>query len=267
MQTENKITAMLKSDIKINVRLIGEDQSHTVNIQSVDAYFIHKDLRIKAEENKKHFKFLRRYPIEPCVNNLKSTICCLNNPGIYGYNTMPVGTCAPVYAGFGLNPHFHEHHCCFKNPEAIKAPVYYTADRSTVEVYFPAWLQKKVGDYDLIINAKLYDPEYHFNNLRTISISYETIVTLTETSTNLPDGISGVEINGDEVITPDDPIVDPDDPVEPIETDIYVESGSVQKVTDPETNKQYTGIVLDLANSDTDVPIDISSIVDWYEAD
>ena len=261
MQTENKITAMLKSDVKINVRLVGEDQSHTVNIQSVDAYFIHKDLRIKAEENKKHFKFLRRYPIEPCVNNLRSTICCLNNPGIYGYNTRPVGTCAPVYAGFGVEPFGKGRKIFPGGPEVVKAAVYYTADRSTVEVYFPAYLQKKAGDYDLVINAKLYDPNYHFNNLRVISVSYEDFVTLTSTSTTLPDGISEIELNGNSSTTPYEP------GVEPSGYDVYVESGQVQQITDPTTNRQYTGILLDLANSDVDVPIDLSSIADWYEGD
>jgi hypothetical protein len=257
MQTENKITAMLKSDVKINVRLVGEDQSHTVNIQSVDAYFIHKDLRIKAEENKKHFKFLRRYPIEPCVNNLRSTICCLNNPGIYGYNTRPVGTCAPVYAGFGVAPFAKNHRFLQTGPDVVKAAVYYTADRSTVEIYFPAVLQKKAGEYDLVINARLYDSNYHFNNIRVVSVSYESIVTLTPTATGFPSGISDIEINGDSTIIPDDP----DQPIEYDGNDRYLESAVLNR------GDNGTEVLFDLANSDDDVTLNISELVDWYEGD
>lgn len=202
MQTDQKVTAMLKSDIKFKVRLLKEDQASAVNIQSVDAYFIHRDLREREKEFKKHFKFLRRYPIEPCVNNIQSTICCLNNPGIYGYNTKPVGVCAPVYAGFGIEPCFG-HHCCdhhchhhlfAEGPDVIQAPIYYTADRTAVEVYFPAWMQKKPGVYDLIVTFVMYDNKYHLCNARTFTISYESIVTLTESSEVLPGGFADIEI-------------------------------------------------------------------------
>lgn len=266
MQTENKITAMLMSDIKFKVRLLKEDQARAVNIQSVDAYFIHKDLRKRKEEYKKHFKFLRRYPIEPCVNDLRSTICCLNNPCIYGYNTRPVGVCAPVYAGFGLEPHFHHPHMCHKDHEVIKAPIYYTADRMAIEVYFPAWMQKLPGEYDLVITAVLYDNKYHLNNSRTISISYESIVTLTETSGSIPGGFADIEIlpydpSQEDESDPDRPDHDDD------EMDKYVQAGQLKQVTDQQTQQTSTNLVLDLANTDAqdDVYIDLSSIADWYE--
>lgn len=265
MQTENKVTAMLKSDIKFTVRLIGEDESHAVNIQSVNAYFINKDLRKQAEEEKKHFKFLRRYPIEPCVNNLKSTICCLNNPGIYGYNARPVGTCAPVYAGFGVEPFGKNRRFVPSSLEVIKAPVYYTADRSVVEIYFPAFAQKKCGEYDLVINATVYDSGFHFTNGRVMSLSYEGIVTLTEEANTIPGGLSNVEITTENIGTIITPTPDPG--TDPIEGDRYTRSGAVLYGTNPNTGVQGTNLVLDLANTDAsdDVYIDMSSIADWYE--
>lgn len=266
MQTENKITAMLKSDIKFKVRLLKEDQARAVNIQSVEAYFIHKGLRERQLEFKKHFKFLRRYPIEPCVNDLHSTVCCLNNPGIYGYNTRPVGICAPVYAGFGLEPHFHAHHCCLKNSEVIKAPVYYTADRMAVEVYFPAWMQKFPGEYDLIITVVMYDNKYHLCNSRTFTISYESIVTLTETSSGIPGGFGDIEILPYDPSDEDesDPVNPDPDPYTPQPTgDKYVKSGEVVN----KNGDDPTTLVLDLQNTDSteDVKIDLGIIADWYE--
>ena len=273
MQTENKITAMLKSDIKFKVRLLKEDQARAVNIQSVEAYFINRDLRKrakqKAQDYRKHFKFLRRYPIEPWVNHMGSTVCCLNNPGIYGYNTRPVGICAPVYAGFGLEPHFHEHHCCFKNPEVIKAPVYYTADRMAVEVYFPAWMQRFPGEYDLVITTVMYDNKYHLCNSRTFTTSYESIVTLTENSSGIPGGFDDIEIlpydpskedesdpGGGGGYTPDPDIPQPS-------SDKYVKSGEVVN----KNGNDPTTLVLDLENTDNteDVKIDLGIIADWYE--
>lgn len=238
MQTDKKVTVMLKTDLKFKVRFLKEEQANAVNIQSVDAYFINRSLRERKfeeqKEFKKHFKFLRRYPIEPCVNDLHSTICCLNNPGIYGYNTRPVGICAPVYAGFGVEPCFghhchghHHHYDCLhhdapgphvEGPEVIKAPIFYTADRMAVEVYFPAWLQKVPGEYDLVMTIVMYDNKYCLHNARTITISYESLVTLTETSDSYPN----IEIIPDDVPDDEEPEVpggDEEDPNFPEDPD------------------------------------------------
>lgn len=241
MQADKKVKVMIGSDVKFTV-ILSDSPTSTTNIQSVDAYFVHKDLRRQSKKDKAQFKFLRRYPIEPCVNDIKSTICCLNNPGIYGYNTKPVGICAPVYAGFGVEP-FDPNNVTLKSAGVVKAAVYYTAQRDTVEIYFPGLQQKILGEYDLVINARVYDPNFSFDHSKMVAISYEELVELNDST----DGNTGTNatISYDGDITIDDPTVE-------LSSDNYVQSGQVNN-----------GILtLDMSNG-SDVNINLDGSIIW----
>lgn len=182
MSTDQHITARIGTDIKFKVQLLGETSSNTVNIQSVDAYFINATLNQQLQNDANKFKFIRRYPIEPLVNDYKSTEYCLNASGVYGY----------VYDGFGRKPFDKKP---LLDPCKVNGKVYYTENRDTVEIYFPADRQKQTGDYDLVIDAVIYDPSDSFKHSRKISIDYQSLVTLTGSAEDLPDGISDVVIS------------------------------------------------------------------------
>lgn len=179
----SKIRTMIGNDIRFNVKLLSDTASRTINIENVEAYFINSTARTQYENEKNRFKFIRRYPIEPLVNDYISTAYCLNTSGVYCY----------VYDGFGVKPFEKRKH--IEDPTKTKALVYYTENRDQVEIYFPGDYQKEVGTYDLIISATIYDPySDSYKHGRKIVVSYEDIVTLTEAAEQLPDGISNIVI-------------------------------------------------------------------------
>ena len=179
----SKIRTMIGNDIRFNVQLLSDTASRTINIENVEAYFVNSTARTQYENDQNRFKFIRRYPIEPLVNDYISTAYCLNTSGVYCY----------VYDGFGVKPFEKRKH--IEDPAKIKALVYYTEDRDKVQIYFPGDYQKEVGTYDLIIHATIYDPySDSYTHGREITVSYEDIVTLTEASEQLPDGISDIII-------------------------------------------------------------------------
>lgn len=192
---------MLGSDVRFKVQILGGDQAHSVSISSVSAYFINRDLRQQMEQygsaedvKKAQFKFLRRYPIEFYVNDCRSTCCCLNNPCCYGYNHMPVGTCLPVYNGFGTEPYLRKPVDIIQDESVVRAITYYCSDRSSVEIYLPGDRQKHIGNYDLVITAKIHNDSYKVDHVRTFTVSYESILELTENSEDIPSGIYDIII-------------------------------------------------------------------------
>lgn len=68
------------------------------------------------------------------------------------------------------------------------APVEATDSKNKIKVYFPAQAQMYTGTYKLVIVAKVYEPGYCKNNLRTITIDYENVFTLVNSSDQGCDG-------------------------------------------------------------------------------
>lgn len=214
---EHIVKEQIGTDVKYSIRVIGKTPSHKVSIQSVEAFFINTTLQQckKCQERyyNSHLKFLRRYPVEPLVNDYISTAYCLNNSGAYCYNTHPVN----CYKGFGIEPfgHNHQDHKCHEHDESVcKALVYYTDDKSVVQVYFPADLQKHTGIYDLMIRVKIHNDSYQIDHSKTFSITYEGILELNGDAEDLPDGIEDI-------------IIDSEDHPTPSSDDLYVISGEL----------------------------------------
>lgn len=232
------------TDIRFKIKISGVTQATSVNIQSVDVYFVRSEVKKQEAEMRKKFKFLRRYPIEPFVNDFRSTAHYLNNAGYYGYTVCP-GIIAQVYDGFGVNPWHKFDPCPFpiEKDIVVKGKVYFTEDKSMVEVYFPAMYQKQTGSYDMIVRVRLYDSDYSPSHSRVITLRYNDFIVLKESGDSLPSGISVVEIDDSQEVTPT-----PDD--------TYVYLGELND----------NSIDLSLTSGRT-VPIDISNITDWYEGD
>lgn len=68
------------------------------------------------------------------------------------------------------------------------APVEATDSKNKIKVYFPAQAQIYTGTYKLVIVAKVYEPGYCKDNLRTITIDYENVFTLVNSSDQGCDG-------------------------------------------------------------------------------
>lgn len=68
------------------------------------------------------------------------------------------------------------------------APVEATDSKNKIKVYFPAQAQIYTGTYKLVLVAKVYEPGYCKDNLRTITIDYENVFTLVNSSDQGCDG-------------------------------------------------------------------------------
>lgn len=79
------------------------------------------------------------------------------------------------------NPYGHHYLHCI-NPEhkpfEFIAPVKALPERNKVRVFFPASAQMLCGMYSLTFVIDLYEPGYHCNNLRTITVDYNNIFEL-----------------------------------------------------------------------------------------
>ena len=172
-------------------------------------------------------KFVSRFPVEPHFPGFHPTpydVCCTGHP-CYHQHPIPY---IPIYHGYGVHPHTFEHGCygpcawhtnhphhlhaprtwaCDDMHDVIDragvkfmdmqrqydrcrflAPVEATENKNKVKVYFPAQAQIYTGTYKLVIVAKVYEPGYCKDNLRTITIDYENVFTLVNSSDQGCDG-------------------------------------------------------------------------------
>lgn len=173
------------NDIKLLVTLISSTTIDSINIKSLEAYVINASKEHEAAENLKNkTRFVSRFPVEPYVDAFCSTAYDIKSSGYPTWRAYPQNYIYGSYAGFGPNPYWPGK---FKpvpmhNLTEFKAPVKSTAQNNVVEVFFPAEAQLFTGDYNIVIVAKIYESGYSYNNLRTVTMDYENIFTLVNTS-------------------------------------------------------------------------------------
>lgn len=205
------------NDINLAVNLLGSKNIDAVNLQSVNAYLInktkyedlldqqHREQALMQDEmdiRKARVKYVSRFPVEPYPIEFRPTpydLCC---GGVPCYHARPLHY-IPVYHGFGVYPHTFESgiwhkddmedlyvKAGFKYMDMQKeydrcrflAPVEATDTKSRIKVFFPAEAQLYTGVYKLVIVAKLYEPGYSKNNLRTVTMDYEDVFELVSKS-------------------------------------------------------------------------------------
>jgi len=145
-------------------------------------------------------KYISRFPAEPdhFHRAYHGTPYDLMHCGHPTYHAHPVYCVAP-YIGFGVHPHtfdpYHNHLWGYddlqdlhakmmykeedykKQYEACEfmAPVSSSEQQGKVYVDFPAECQLATGEYKLVIIAKIHQPGYAPDNLRTITMDYNTV--------------------------------------------------------------------------------------------
>lgn len=173
------------NDIKLLVTLISSKTIDSINIKSIEAYIINASKEHEAAEDLKNkTRFISRFPVEPYVDAFCSTAYDIKSSGYPTWRAYPQNYIYGSYAGFGTNPYWPDK---FKpvpkyNLTEFKAPVRSTKQKDVVEVLFPAEAQLYTGDYNIVVVAKIYEPGYSSNNLRTVTMDYENIFTLVNTS-------------------------------------------------------------------------------------
>ena len=185
------------NDISLNVTLSYSGDSSEVNINSVKAFIINSS---KEEEYREYLqnktKFISRFPVEPYVDAYSSTAYDIKSCGYPTWRAYPKNYVYATYSGFGPNPNWEQiyRHMPKCNLTQYQAEVKYTEDRSKIKVYFPAEAQLYTGTYTLVIVAKIYEPGYSRDNLRTVTIDYEDVFTLVGTSESGVDGPVTIDV-------------------------------------------------------------------------
>lgn len=200
------------NDIRLKVNLLSKRFVETVQIQSIKAYIINTTAEAEAiKDMHNKTKFMSRFPIEPKIDAYTASAYDTNACGFPTYHAFPQNHVIGSYAGFGVEPNWFgiyrpvpQH-----NLTEFLAPVKYTPRNSRIEVFYPAEAQRYCGEHKLVLVAKIYEPGYSPNNLRTITMDYENIFTLVDKSSegtdsdvviSIGDNATSVDIQGDENI-------------------------------------------------------------------
>lgn len=239
--------------------IAGSDSVYTLKpttgkpiaIRSVKAILVNTTRRDEyIQKLNKNSRFIARFPIEPDCDAFKATSCNICNSGYPTYKALPGRYYVFPYGGYGVYPNFSG--LCKKlasnNDFKYIAEAYATEKQHIVEISFPAEHQRTLGNYSLIIVAKVYAPGYNSKNLKTITVDIPNVFELVETT---EEGINtGINATATDVI--DNLSYENED----VPDDVYVNSGD------------YSDNAIQLGRTDgQSVSIDLSEITGWYEGD
>lgn len=210
-QLDNIKRIRIGNDIRLRINLLNMKGIDTINIKSIKVYIINTSReKEKADKIANCTKFISRFPCEPHHPAFEPSAYDLNLAGLPRYYAYPEHHCHYFYHGFGLHPdwsHIYPVENCTNDTEFI-APVQATEYKDRVDAYFPANNQLYCGVYKIVVVARIYQPGYGLDNLRTITMDYNNIFRLVDDSTGTNSdvtieigaasevGIQGLELSG-----------------------------------------------------------------------
>ena len=232
-------------DERITLSKYQEKDNGPINVNGIDAIFVNTSKSFKKDGR---YILNKRYPIEPLLRSYIANAYDINGCGKPCYNYMP------IYSGFGSMIHsFDFAGLNYKKfvgghgkHSVVNALVKATDDNSKYDIYFPACLQKQLGEYSLILKIRMYEEGYMNNNIKTVTVDYNNVFELVGHSyDDCVDNDVVIDIDTKD-INPDRKLVD----------DVYTYSGA------------YNNGLIDLRLTDgRNVSIDMSSETEWYEGD
>lgn len=215
-QLDNVKRIRIGNDIRLRINLLNMKGIDTINIKSIKVYIINTSReKEKADKIANCTKFISRFPCEPHHPAFEPSAYDLNLAGLPRYYAYPEHHCHYFYHGFGLHPdwsHIYPVNNCTNDTEFI-APVQATEYKDQVDAYFPANSQLYCGVYKIVVVARIYQPGYGLDNLRTITMDYNNIFRLVDDSTGTNSdvtieigaasevGVQGLELSGSTEMT------------------------------------------------------------------
>lgn len=185
-QLDNIKRIRIGNDIRLRINLLNMKGIDTINIKSIKVYIINTSReKEKADKIANCTKFISRFPCEPHHPAFEPSAYDLNLAGLPRYYAYPEHHCHYFYHGFGLHPdwsHIYPVENCTNDTEFI-APVQATEYKDRVDAYFPANNQLYCGVYKIVVVARIYQPGYGLDNLKTITMDYNNIFRLVDDST------------------------------------------------------------------------------------
>lgn len=244
-QLDNIKRIRIGNDIRLRINLLNMKGIDTINIKSIKVYIINTSReKEKADKIANCTKFISRFPCEPHHPAFEPSAYDLNLAGLPRYYAYPEHHCHYFYHGFGPHPdwsHIYPVENCTNDTEFI-APVQATEYKDQVDAYFPANSQLYCGVYKIVVVARIYQPGYGLDNLRTITMDYNNIFRLVDDSTGTNSDVT-IEIGAATNITTDDK---------------YIQFGVY--------NRQNNNIELYMSDN-TVVNVDLSDEFGWYEGE
>lgn len=210
-QLDNIKRIRIGNDIRLRINLLNMEGIDTINIKSIKVYIINTSReKEKADKIANCTKFISRFPCEPHHQAFEPSAYDLNLAGLPRYYAYPEHHCHYFYHGFGLHPdwsHIYPVENCTNDTEFI-APVQATEYKDQVNAYFPANNQLYCGVYKIVVVARIYQPGYGLDSLRTITMDYNDVFRLVDDSTGTNSdvtmeigavsevGVQGLELSG-----------------------------------------------------------------------
>lgn len=234
------------NDIKLRVKLLGVNVVDPININSIKAYIINTTVQQQQiQDLKNKTKFMSRFPIEPMIDAYTSSSYNINSCGYPTYHAFPQNHVIGSYAGFGPEPSWKDIYRPMPqhNLTEFLAPVRADKARNAINLFFPAEAQLFTGTYKIVIVAKIYEPGFAPNDLRTVTMDYENIFTLVNTSEDGVDSAVTLEVNSPGEHVPDN----------------FAIGGSL--------TGDKKKIKIDMNDDSTNFNIDISEETAWYNGD
>lgn len=170
------------NDFEVTLPILNEDLENKLTVRQVYAFWVNQ---YRYEEAKKmyatQFKFLRREPIGPIVNNVPSILHTLHKVNLFAKDGLKHGVIRNVYPGYGLEP--------FKQNLSVisalcKGRTKRTQNRNTITAVFPASEQKEPGIYNLLLLAEVCDFEGKQHEVWLIEIDNQELLNLIEKDPN-----------------------------------------------------------------------------------
>lgn len=221
------------------------------NVLSAKVYIVNRTAQKAALSNlNKKTKFLSRFPIgkdfDCKLNGLEPSDYNINIiDGNMPYHCYPHNHIKHPFNGFGIYPAWDKVYTpVIDNCDltSYQPEIKFTNIRNVIEVLFPAEAQLYTGDYDVIVVARLYDPNY-FNNSKTITVDYKNLITLVASTEEADDN---TEIH----------VIPEGDTQQQNDNDIYITSARFDEDNDK---------LIISRNDGYNISVDITSSPKWYE--
>lgn len=172
------------NDIALNVHLSQKYISDPINIKNIQCFVTPanccQDSPFAPSKYDINRCGLPVYHAMPCCDGVR--------PACHSYSMRP-------YNGFGVDINRNEVYVddCCENNGTYRLSVRSLGSSDSFISFFPAYEQKTLGKYKLIVVAELFQPGYSDSNIRTVTIDYPDVFELVATSAEA-DATSSVSI-------------------------------------------------------------------------
>ena len=173
------------NDIKLDVTIQELNGMDIINIKAIKCFIINTTPMLQDHCGNAYEIHRCGLPMYHCLPYHCGDYCSWKHHDYQGFGMYPCAhknwNLCPHYDYFYRNPYGRSVLKCVNpghKPFEFIAPVKALPERNRVRVFFPAAAQALCGLYSLTFLIELYQPGYHCNDLRTITVDYNNVFEL-----------------------------------------------------------------------------------------